>query len=154
VIAALVVGRVFGDIHGRATILSTQSESLQEAQADQQDRCDDADAGISRQHPDQERRHSHQEHRHKKGVLSPNQIPKSPEKRRAKRPDDESRRERQQGEHKSGGLVHAGKELLGDGRGQGTVQKKVIPLEDSSEGCGQDQLPVASEKPRDRTNGG
>jgi len=56
--------------------------------------------------------HSHQEHRHQKGILAPDQISEAAEKGRAKRADDKSRRKRQKGERESSALVHTGKELL------------------------------------------
>jgi hypothetical protein len=96
----------------------------------------------------------HQEHRHREGVLAPDQVSEAAEKRRAKRAEDKSRRERQKREHEASGLVHAGKELLGDRDGQGTVQEKVILLEDSSERRSDDQPPVVSEDGRRRTDGG
>ena len=91
--AALVVGNVLGDIDGRAAVLTAESETLQKAKQEKDDRCRVADLLVRRQKADQERRQSHDRQRDHERVLASDQIADAAEDERAERTDDEAGRE-------------------------------------------------------------
>ena len=102
---ALVVGCVFGNIGGRATIFATQSQALEHAQYHQHDRCPYARRLIRRQEADAEGREAHHHQRDDEGITPAKQIADPPEHQRAKRAHDKACRKDQQRHDRACGRV-------------------------------------------------
>ena len=80
---------MLGDIDRGPPVLSTECQTLQQTEEEQDRRCQQADRGVRRQAPDQERRQTHDGQGDQKGVLPSNQISDAAEDERSKRTDEE-----------------------------------------------------------------
>ncbi|MNR43341.1 hypothetical protein D3C85_1619530 [compost metagenome] len=125
---------MLGNISGCATVLAAQRQALKHAQHHQNDRCSNADTGIGRQQANGKGRQAHQHDGDQEGVLASDHVAQAAEHQRAEGPHQETGGEGHQGKDKGSGVVHTGKELLADDRGQCPIKKKVIPLENCPEG--------------------
>src|SRR5207342_2917769 len=140
--AALAVWRVLGDVGRRAAVFAAEREPLQQSQRDQDHWRGDADARVTRQQADQEGRRAHDHDGDQEGVLAPDQVAESAEHQRAERPHRETGGEGEQGEDEGAGFIQATEELLGDDRGERTVQVEVVPLEYGAQRRGEDHFLV------------
>ncbi|MCY1424299.1 hypothetical protein D9M71_400360 [compost metagenome] len=132
--AALAGWCMLGNISGCATVLAAQRQALKHAQHHQNDRCSNADTGIGRQQANGKGRQAHQHDGDQEGVLASDHVAQAAEHQRAEGPHQETGGEGHQGKDKGSGVVHPGKKLLADDRGQRPIKKKVIPLENRPEG--------------------
>jgi hypothetical protein len=92
-------GCVLENHRARAGDLARDRESLNEAQHDQQSRCEHTDLLVRRQKPDGESRDAHQDHATDEYLLAAVCVPPMPEDEGAHRPGDVAhavRRERPQ----------------------------------------------------------
>ena len=138
--AALAGRRVLGDVGGGAAVFAAQGQTLEQAQHHQDDGCGHADAGVGGQQADAEGGDAHEDDSGEKGVLAADHVAEAAEHQGAEGPHHEAGGKGQQGEDEGGGVVDAGEELLADHRRQGAIEKEVVPLEDGSQGRGEDHL--------------
>ena len=109
---------MLGHISGGTTVLTTQSQALQQAQADQDDRSGHANAGVVGQDAHDEGRCTHDQDRDQEGVLAANHVAQTAEEDRTERTHDETGSKSQQREDESRAFVQATEKLLGNDRGQ------------------------------------
>ena len=110
--AALVVGRVLGDVDRRAAIFAAERDALQDAQEDQQHRRERARLGVGRQQADQEGRPAHQADGDQEGALAAQPVADDAEDQRAERPEREAGAEQGQRGDQRRGRLEAGEEDL------------------------------------------
>ena len=140
-LAALVVGRMLGDVDRRPAIFAAERDALADAQQDEQDRRDDTGARIGRQHADQEGGAAHQADGGEERALAPQPVADHPEDERAQRPEGEAGGEQAERGDQPGGRVEPGEEHLLDGGGEAAEDEKVVPFErGASRGGGDDAL--------------
>jgi hypothetical protein len=139
--AALVAGSVFAYIDRRPAIFTAECESLREAQANQNDRRDDAGSGVGRQQSDEERANAHERHCDDERILAADDVAEPSEKERAKRANGEAGGERKQREDESRRRIDPGKELRRENRRQRSVDIKIVPLENGAERRGENDHP-------------
>ena len=125
----LAVRRVFSHVGGRATVFTTQRQTLQQTQSNQNDRGSHTNAGIARQHTHDEGGQAHDQDGDQEGVFAADHVAQAAEEDGAEGTNNEAGREGQQRKNERGRGVEARKELLGNDRGQRSVEVEVIPLE-------------------------
>ena len=118
------------DIDRRAAVFAAQRKALQDAQADDDDRRDDADACRAGDHANASGGYAHQRHGHKKRVFAPQPVSEEAEQDCAERPEAEADGKASPHEQDFKRLVIAGKEGGSDERSKRAVDEKVVPLED------------------------
>ena len=133
VVAALAIGRMLGHVGGGATVLTAQRQALQQAQRDQNDRGGHADGGVVGQDADDEGRQAHDQDGDQEGVLATDHVAQAAKHQRAKGAHDEACGKSQQREDEGRTRIQATEKLLGNDRGQRSIQVKVIPLEHGAE---------------------
>ena len=88
--------RVLGHISGSTTVLTTQCQALQQAQADQDDGSGHANAGVVREQAHDERGNTHDQNGHQEGVLAANHVAQTAKENGAERTDNETSSKSQQ----------------------------------------------------------
>ena len=135
---ALFGWSVFGDIDCRASIFSTQRETLEDAQADHDDWCDDADTRSARDQPDPCSRDAHQRHGDEEGVFAAKSVAKKAEQDRAQGAEAKADRKPRPDKQELQGFITAREERGTDQRGQRAVNEEIIPFEDRPRATGGD----------------
>jgi hypothetical protein len=125
---------VLGHVGGGAAVFAAQRQALREPQHHEDDRGEEADFLIGRQHPDERGRKAHHEDRDEKGVLAADKVADAAEHERAERPHREAHAEQREAGEKAGGLIARREKQFPEKHGEGAVDIKVIPLEDRTEG--------------------
>ncbi|MNF89397.1 hypothetical protein D3C84_719220 [compost metagenome] len=131
---------MFGHVGRRAAVLTAQRQALQQAQGNQYDRCRHANGRVARQQAHHSRGNTHDHYGDEEGVFAPDHVAQSPEHNCPERPDGKACGEGEQCKDEGSGLVDAGEEVLGDDRGEGAVQVKVVPLKHGAQRRGEDDL--------------
>ena len=131
---------MLGDVRGRATVLTTQCQALQQAQTDQDDRRGHADAGVVGQHAHDEGRQTHDQDGHQEGVFATDHVAQTAEHKRAERTHDETGGKCQQREDESRAFVQTAEELFRNDRGERSVQVEVIPFKNGAQRRGKNHL--------------
>ena len=125
----------------RAAPFAAHTEALADAQYQQQDRRPDADLVVGRQQADQERADSHDQQREDQHLFAPEAIAEVAEDDPRDRTRDEANQRRPEREHGADQRIERGEEqLVEDQRGEGVVQKEVIPLDGGADGARQRNL--------------
>ena len=88
--AALVVGRVLGDVDRGAAVLAAEGQALEQPQDHQDGRREDADLRVGRQKADQGGRAAHDRDGQQEGVLAADDVADAAEDHRAERSDGEA----------------------------------------------------------------
>ena len=133
---------MFADVDRGAAIFAAERETLGEAEANQNDRRDDADRSVGRQQSDEESADAHERHRDDEGVFAADKVAEPAEEQCAERTHGKTGREGEQREDESRCRIHTGKELCGKNRRQGAVDIKVVPLEYCTERRSEDDHPL------------
>ena len=140
--AALVLGRVLGDVDRGAAVLPAERETLEQAQPDQRDRRRDAPGRVARQEADGERAQPHQGHGDEERIFAADEIAEPPEEQRAERTHRKPGREGEQGEDEGGRGVDPGEELHRQDGSERSVDVEVVPFENGAERRGEDDQPL------------
>ena len=85
-----MVGRVLGDVDRGAAVLATQRQTLEHAEGHQNQRRQNADLGIAREHADQHGCAAHDRNGHEEGVLAADHVTDAAEDHRAERAHGET----------------------------------------------------------------
>src|ERR1700730_12414241 len=130
-VKALLVRRcVFNRHQHRATPFAAETETLDQAAGDQQDRRPYAERVIGRQQPDRRGRNAHDEQRQIEHRLAADLVAEMTEHDAAERPRNEPQcigAERQQRPHRG---IECGKEqFVEDERRGGAVKEEIVPLD-------------------------
>ena len=133
---------MFANVDRSTAVLAAQRETLGKAEADQNDRRDDADRGVGRQQSDEESADAHERHCDDESVFAADKVAEPAEEQCAERTHGETGREGEQREDEGRCRIHAGKELRGQNRRQGAVDIKVVPLEYCTERRSEDDHPL------------
>src|SRR5215475_13128722 len=133
---------MFAHVDRRATVFAAEREALSEAEADQDDRRDDADRGGGREQSNEESADTHERHGYDECVFAADKVAESAEEQCTERTHGKTGREGEQCEDEGRRRVHAGKELRGQNRRQGAVDIKVVPLEYCTERRSEDDHPL------------
>ena len=114
--------------------LAAEREALHEAQANENERCGDADLRVRRHETDQGRRCSHQRQRRDHDRLAADAIPEMPEEQPSDRPRREADREHTEHRDRADQRIETREEqAVEDERGQEAVEQEVIPLDRRAE---------------------
>ena len=124
---------VLGDVDHGAAVFTAQCQSLQNAQRDEQDRCERAHRGVDGQEANAERRSAHDDDGDHEGALAPDEVAEPAEDDRPDRPHDKANPEGQQREDEAEGGVQAAEELRGKDARHRPVEREVVPLENRTE---------------------
>ena len=124
---------MFGDVGRSTAVFTAERETLQQAQADQNDRSSDADGRCIRQQANDEGRQTHDEDRDKERILAADDVADSAEHQRAERTDKEAGGEGEQRKDVTGAWRIGAEELRADDRGQRTVKIEIVPFENGTE---------------------
>ena len=103
---------VLGNVSCSAAVLTAQSQTLQQTQADQDHRSSHTNAGVVRQDTHDERGQAHDQDGHQEGVLATDHVAQAAKEDRAKRTHDEAGSKRQQREDEGRAFIQAAEELL------------------------------------------
>jgi hypothetical protein len=114
----------------RAAPLASDSEALQKAQHDEQDRSPEPDSLEGRQEADQERGPAHDEQRDHQHCLAPDAVSEVPEDHPADRAGEEThaeggKRSQRPGERSEG----REEQLIEDQRRRSSIEEDVAPLD-------------------------
>ena len=131
--AAQVIRRMLGDVDRRATVLATDRKPLQQAQADQQHRRQQADLGIGRQEAHRSGRQAHNQDSDEESVFAPDHIPEAAKHKRAQRAHGEARTERGEACEEGRRVVAGRKEQRTEKHRQRAVYVEIVPFEDGAE---------------------
>src|SRR6266581_1883977 len=124
-----------------ASASPADTEPLADTQYQQQDRRPHADRVIGRQQADQERADPHDQQREDQHLLAPEAIAEVAEDDPRDRTRDEADQRRPEREHGADQRIERGEEqLVEDQRGEGVVEKEVIPLDGGADGARQRNL--------------
>src|SRR5690349_5320724 len=102
---------MLGDVRDGAAVLSAETETLDEAQKEENEGRGDADAGVARDDADQGRGQAHAAQRDEEGVLAAHQIADPPENERTERPNQEADGEDRDGREERGDRIALREEL-------------------------------------------
>ena len=133
---------MFANVDRSAAVLAAERETLGKAEADQNDRRDDADRGVGRQQSDEESADAHERHCDDESVFAADKVAEPAEEQCAERTHGETGREGEQREDEGRCRIHTGKELRGQNWRQGAVDIKVVPLEYCTERRSEDDHPL------------
>ncbi len=125
---------MLGHIDHRAAVFAAHGQALHHAQGQQQYPRQVARRFIGGQAADQHGRPAHHHHRDQEGVLAPEPVAEIAKQHRAQRPDDEAHRQRAQRRQQRHGRIVLRKQHLAHEDGQGSIDEKVVPLEQGAEG--------------------
>ena len=128
--AAFLGRRVFGDIDRRAAIFAAERETLEDAQADHDQRRGDADAGRAGDEAHAGGGDAHQRDRHEEGVFAPQPVAEEAEQDRAQRTEAEADRETGPHQQDLERLVIAREEGRTDQPCKRAVDEEIVPFED------------------------
>src|SRR5215211_5188473 len=138
--AATFRGVLDGHEH-RAAPLSTEAETLEEAQRDEQDRGKDADGLIAREAPNQEGGYAHDQERRNQHRLASDPVPIVAEDHTAHGPGDEADGERGVRQYLARCLSKAREEHVRKDQGSGRHEDEVVvPLDGRPDKTGYDNL--------------
>ena len=102
---------MFADVDRGAAIFAAERETLGKAEADQNDRRDDADRSVGRQQSDEESADAHERHRDDEGVFAADKVAEPAEEQCAERTHGKTGREGEQREDESRCWIHTEKNL-------------------------------------------
>ena len=133
----LPVGRVFDREDDRSAVFRAGAETLQQAQHHEQNRRQDADAGVTGDKADQKSGNADQNERDDKHRLAPDAIAEMTKHQPAERPREKADAESGEGRKRSDARIELGKEqLVEHQRGGGAVDEEIVPLERRADrGC-------------------
>ncbi len=131
---------MFRNIGCSAAIFTTECETLQHAQGDQDDRCENAERGRAGQDTHEERGCAHDDDGDKECVFTTDEIADASEDESAERTDEEACRESKQDEDVSGCFRVFIEEGRADEGCECSVKIEVVPFEDGTKRRRKDHL--------------
>ncbi|MCY1376510.1 hypothetical protein D9M69_640040 [compost metagenome] len=121
---------MFHQVGTGTCVFSPGGKALGATDQGQKNRRHDPDCRISGQQADQGRGTGHQQDGHRKGALAADPVAQHAEENPSKGPKRKGHGEYRKGLEQRGTGIAAGEELLGDGRGQKAIHRKVEPLDE------------------------
>ena len=127
---------MLGYIGCSPTIFTTQRQALQQAKADEDDRCRNADAGRAWQQSHHKGRKTHDQNGDKEGIFTADKIADPSEHECAERANNKARGKRQKREDVAGCFIKHRfaigtrdvEELRANNRSERTIKIKIIPF--------------------------
>jgi hypothetical protein len=142
-LAALSLGRMFGNVNRRPAIFAAQRETLQTAQDQQQHRCGDANRCKCRKETDCRGRATHQRNGDQEGIFAPDPVTQIAKHDRTQRANAEAcTKDGKAGQHGRGRIVGREKQFP-DQRAQYAVDEEIIPFEHRAKRRCRDHQPIA-----------
>ena len=127
--SAATVRCVLGDVHRRASVLSTKRKALEQTQDDEDDWCSQPDFRITWQESDGRRRAAHYQQGREKREFSSDEVADTAEHQRTERSNRKSDSESRQGLKEGSGWAATRKKLRRYDRGQASENIEVVPLD-------------------------
>src|SRR3954471_10649484 len=132
--AAALLGGVLDRQERPAGPLAADGEALDRAEEDEEDRGEDPDVAVGRQHADRDGRGAHHEERDDEHRLAADAVAEVAEEGAAEGAEEESDAERGEGGERADGRVGVGEEEVAeDERGGRAVEEEVVPLDGGSD---------------------
>ena len=129
--------RIFDREDNRSAVFRAGAKTLQQAQHHQQDRRQNADAGVARDQADQKSGNADQQERDDKHRLAPDPVAEMTKHRPAERPREKADAESGEGGESSDARIELGKKQFVEHQRSGrAVDEEIVPLESRADrGC-------------------